>query len=181
MSYAYDAAVSIDPATLRIVIYPDPALRQTAHEVDPTSAETVAVAHRMVELMHMANGVGLAAPQVGLDWRLFVTNGGEADPVDRVFINPTLELGKGELVAMEEGCLSLPEIHVNVRRTDTADIAATDVEGNAFTMHGEGMLARIWQHEFDHLNGVLIVDRMSPMDKLATRKALKELQASARR
>ncbi|MBT8485475.1 MAG: peptide deformylase [Phycisphaerales bacterium] len=172
--------MSVDAAQLRIVTYPAASLRERGVAVDADSEEVRIVARRMIDLMHEANGVGLAAPQVGLAWRLFVTNGGEVDPVDRVFINPELELGRGELVTAEEGCLSLPDIHVNVRRPDAARIRAIDLDGKAFTMDGEGMLARIWQHEFDHLNAVLIVDRMSPMDRLTTRRALKELESAAR-
>jgi peptide deformylase len=168
----------VDPADIRIVLYPDPVLKERARPVEEIDDTVRAVAARMIELMHEAPGVGLAAPQVGLPWRMFVTHAGEADPVDRVFVNPELTLG-GELVSAEEGCLSLPEINVQVRRPDAAEITATDADGQTVHMRGEGFLARVWQHEFDHLNGVLIVDRMSPMDRLATRRALKDLRAAA--
>jgi peptide deformylase len=171
--------MSVDPARLRIVNYPDPVLRAKAAPVDPADPEVRAVAVRMIELMHEADGVGLAGPQVGLPWRLFVTNARDADPEDRVYLNPRLTLGRSELEAEEEGCLSLPGITVGVRRPVEASIEAVDLDGRPVTRSAEGMLARIWQHENDHLDGVLIIDRMTPMDRLSTRKALKELELAA--
>lgn len=173
--------MTVDPAQLRIVWYPDPVLRRKALPVDADDENVRAVATRMIELMHEADGVGLAGPQVGLSWRLFVTNARDTDPEDRVFINPVVTLGRSELVLAEEGCLSLPEILVKVRRPDHAEISAVGLDGRPFTLAADGLLARIWQHELDHLDGVLIIDRMTPMDRLATRKALKGLAAAARR
>jgi peptide deformylase len=171
--------MAVDLASLRIIHFPDEALRAKAAQVDPEDETVRTVARRLIDLMHEADGVGLAAPQVGLSWRLFVTNAREADPVDRIFINPRLTLPRGELISEEEGCLSLPGINVQVRRAVKAEISAIDLEGEPFTMTAEGFLARVWQHEFDHLEGMLIIDRMSPIDRLATRKALKALEAGA--
>jgi len=171
--------MTVDPASLRIVVYPDSALREKSKPVDPEDETVREVARRMLELMHDADGVGLAAEQVALPWRLFVTHGRDVDPHNRVFINPTLTVNGGELVTEEEGCLSLPGIHVQVRRAPAAEISATDLDGRPFTMKAEGLLSRIWQHEYDHLHGVLIIDKMSPMDRLSTRKALKELRAAS--
>jgi peptide deformylase len=169
--------MSVDPAQLRIVVYPDPSLRRRAGPVDPNDESVRAVARRMIELMHEADGVGLAAPQVGLPWRVFVTNGREADPVDRVYMNPRLHTD-GEWETAEEGCLSLPDIRVDVRRPDAARITAIGLDGSEFTCDLQGFMARVCQHENDHLDGVLIIDKMSPMDRLATRKQLKELEAA---
>ena len=169
----------MDPAGLAIVHYPAPSLREPAQPVDPADENVRAVAARMIELMHEADGVGLAAPQVGLPWRVFVTHVGEVDPVDRAFINPELRLPRVELISAEEGCLSLPGVHVQVRRPEIAEIAAVGLDGERFTLSGEGLLARVWQHENDHLDGILIIDRMTPMDRLATRKTLRDLEASA--
>ncbi len=170
----------VDPANLRIVIYPDPSLRRKAEPIESFDDTVRTVAERMIELMHEADGVGLAGPQVGLSWRLFVTHARAADPQDRVFINPRLTPGGEEQESAEEGCLSLPDITVQVRRPPTARIAAADLDGEPFSLTAEGSLARIWQHEIDHLDGVLIVDRMGPMDRLTTRKALKLLESMAR-
>ncbi|MCP3903145.1 MAG: peptide deformylase [Planctomycetes bacterium] len=172
--------MNVDPSRLSIVSYPAPVLKQKARPLEAVDDEVRAVALRMIELMHDAEGVGLAGPQVGLPWRLFVTNGRDADPEDRVYVNPRLELERGDLESGEEGCLSLPGITVQVRRPLAATITALDIDGRTFTRSAEGMLARIWQHEYDHLDGVLILDRMSPMDRLANRKPIKELEAAAR-
>lgn len=171
--------MSVDPDRLKILIYPDPALREKGRPVDPTDNTVHAVARRMIQLMHEADGVGLAAPQVGLAWRLFVTNGRDADPEDRVFINPQLNPARGEMIAEEEGCLSLPGINVQVRRPGHVDITAHGLDGEPLSLSADGFLTRIWQHENDHLDGVLIIDKMSPMDRLATRKALKDLKTAA--
>ena len=170
--------MAVDPAALRILHYPDPALRTRAVAVDPRDETVRAVARRMIELMHEAEGVGLAAPQVGLGWRVFVTNAREADPVDRVFINPVVTLHRGEMISEEEGCLSLPDIHVQVRRQVDAEISAIDLDGEPFSLSADGFLSRVWQHEFDHLEGTLIIDRMSPIDRLATRKVLRALETA---
>ncbi len=169
----------VDLASLHIVRYPDPVLRRKTRPIASIDETVLAVARRMLELMHEAPGVGLAGPQVGLSWRLFVTNAGDLDPVDRVFINPELALGRGEMAVAMEGCLSLPEIDVEIRRPVHADITATGLDGERFSMSADELLARIWQHENDHLDGVLIVDRMSQMDRLSTRRALKEMREAA--
>jgi peptide deformylase len=175
--------MDVDPTSLRIVRYPDPVLRRRAEDVDPADESVRAVARRMIELMHEADGVGLAAPQVGLPWRLFVTNAGDADPVDRVLMNPVLTLTSPDeapspLETMEEGCLSLPGIHAEVRRPRHAAIEATGLEGEAVSMAAEGFLARVWQHEFDHLEGVLIIDRMGPKDRMVNRRSIRDLELS---
>ncbi len=169
----------VDLASLHIVRYPDPVLRRKTRPIASIDETVRAVARRMLELMHEAPGVGLAGPQVGLSWRLFVTNAGDLDPVDRVFINPELALGRVEMEVATEGCLSLREIDVEVRRPVHADITATGLDGERFSISADELLARIWQHENDHLDGVLIVDRMSQMDRLSTRRALKEMREAA--
>src|SRR5262245_52090575 len=155
--------MTVDPSTLRILSFPAPALLRKAAPVPRVDAEVRAVAQRMLELMVEAEGVGLAAPQVGLSWRLFVTNSGAADEPDRVYVNPRLVRLEGELVAADEGCLSLPGIRADIRRQPRATITATDLEGREFTLTSEDLLARAWQHEMDHLDGVLIIHRMTPI------------------
>ena len=172
--------MNVDPATLEIVHFPAPILRQKARDVDPTDENVRAVAQRMIELMHEAEGIGLAAPQVGLDWRIFVLAGLDEGEPDLTCINPSLTITVPELTVREEGCLSLPGIHVDVRRPDGVQLEAHDIEGKSFALSDRGFRARVWQHEYDHLEGKLIIDRMSPMARLATRKALKELKAAYR-
>jgi peptide deformylase len=111
---------------------------------------------------------------------MFVTRGeGEEDP-GRVYINPTLTTTNPELTVQEEGCLSLPEIHVDIQRPKGVRLNATDLDGKPVDLTNEAFIARVWQHEVDHLNGVLIIDKMNPMDRLATRKAIKDLEVAAK-
>lgn len=173
--------MSIRPEDLRIVFYPDPILRRKASDIPQVTDEVRAVAARMLELMREEDGIGLAAPQVGLDWRMFVARGDDetGDPPDRVFINPVLEVIEPDLIDHEEGCLSLPDIRGQVRRPAGVRVRAIDQRGQSFTVESCDFDARVWQHEFDHLNGVLIIDKFSPLDRMAHRRALKALEAAA--
>lgn len=174
--------MTLDPARLQIVLYPDPILRKKTRPIEQIDDTVRAVANRMIELMHEVNGAGLAAPQVGLDWRMFVVSGhvaDEEDAADEVFINPTVTPVSRDLVAHEEGCLSLPGITADVRRPSAVKMSARSLDDEPVELTNDDFLARVWQHEYDHLEGVLIIDRMSPMDRLATRKALKEMRAAA--
>ncbi|RZO53804.1 MAG: peptide deformylase [Phycisphaeraceae bacterium] len=155
----------IDPSGLQIVSWPDPGLRSRATHV-PSAEEVALVAPRMVELMHEASGIGLAAPQVGLPWRMFVTCVPDADPVDRVFVNPEihLDLCGAPPQPYEEGCLSLPDLRLDVLRPKGASISATGADGSPFELSDAGLLARVWQHEYDHLEGRLIFDLAQPVD-----------------
>ncbi|MHC4416615.1 MAG: peptide deformylase [Planctomycetota bacterium] len=170
--------MTIDVARLKILTYPAAPLREVARPVEEIDQTVRDVAARMIELTHEAEGVGLAAPQIGLPWRLFVTVGADRGS-ERVYINPRLEELDGELTVREEGCLSLPGVNVDIRRPASATITALDLEGRAFTLREGELLGRVWQHECDHLDGVLIIDKMSPMDRIVTRKVLKELEAAA--
>jgi peptide deformylase len=160
---------------LKIIYYPDPRLKKMSRPVARFDAELRELVVQMLRLMREHRGVGLAAPQVGKNLRLFVMNpSGEAGD-DQVYINPVLSEADGDDEA-EEGCLSLPDIHVKVVRNKKMKIAAQDLEGNEFTETGSGFITRVWQHEFDHLNGILLTDRMGPVAKMQNRKKLKELE-----
>jgi len=164
---------------LRIILYPDPRLKKANQTVTAFDESLRELAVVMFRLMREARGVGLAAPQVGKNIRLFVANpSGEAGD-DHVYINPTLSDPDSEDEA-EEGCLSLPDIHVKVYRNKRIRIRAQDLEGKEFEQIGIGFPARVWQHEFDHLNGILLTDRMGPVAKMAHRKKLKELEDNYR-
>lgn len=167
----------VDPDQLDIVYYPDPRLRVKAQPIEAITDEVRAVAFRMLVLMHEAPGVGLAGPQVGLDWRIFVCNPtSEPGEADMVMINPVLRDPSRELAEAEEGCLSLPEIRAPIRRPEAVTIEATNLDGERVTATSGGLLARIWQHEFDHLDGVMIIDRMAPIDRMVHRQALREME-----
>jgi peptide deformylase len=170
--------MSVNAADLRIITYPAAILRQRAEPVPEITPEVRAVVARMIELMQQEKGIGLAAPQVGLPWRLFVTDVAEEGGV-RVYVNPELTLLPGGRDRREEGCLSIPGVHVEIERPLEGVLIARNLEGEPLERAANGFVARVWQHEFDHLNGVLILDRMSPLDRLANRKTLKELEAAS--
>jgi peptide deformylase len=117
-------------------------------------------------------GLGLAAPQVGLPWRMFVTNVPE-EKKTKVYINPSLSNFGKDTDVYEEGCLSLPGVHVEIPRPTSATLTAIDLEGNQVSVASAGFAARVWQHEFDHLNGVLIIDRLPAAERTAMRQSLK--------
>lgn len=169
--------MAADWSELKLIFYPDPRLRTPAEPVATFDASLRALAERMFNVMREHKGVGLAAPQVGVMQRLFVMNPTGEPADDRVYVNPVLSDMTGTKEA-EEGCLSLPEIHVQIRRAARCRLRAQDLAGQPVEVDGEDMLCRVWQHETDHLNGVLILDRMGPGDKIATRRALREMEQS---
>lgn len=164
-----------DLNSLHIIHYPDPRLRKTCAPINEFNDDLRALVERMYALMETGRGVGLAGPQVGVTQRLFVMNETGAPDDNRVFINPVIRDGHGSAEA-EEGCLSLPGINVNVRRAQTCRVSAQDINGERFELEAEDLVARICQHETDHLNGVMIIDRMGPSDRIATRQTLKALE-----
>jgi peptide deformylase len=168
--------MAIDINGLRLIFYPDPILRRRTKKVSAIDGEVRRVAARMLQIMHEAPGVGLAAPQVGLDWRLFVACPTGDPKDDAVFINPLLSNPSREMDEYEEGCLSIPNVTANIRRPKAITIHALDLKGSPITESRDDLLARIWQHECDHLDGVLILDRMSPIDRMANKQAIAELE-----
>jgi len=168
--------MAVDTENLDIVLYPDPVLRQLAAEIADIDGKIHGIAEKMIRLMHEAPGVGLAAPQVGLPIRMFVANPTGEEGDDRVYINPKITANDGPHVSREEGCLSLPDINVEVKRPSVVTIQAHNEHGEAFEDTADDLLARIWQHENDHLNGVLIIDNMSMIDRMANRRAIRSLE-----
>lgn len=166
----------------RIVHYPDPVLLRKAAPVERIDDWVRTLVEDMVRVMEDLDGAGIAAPQLGESVRIFVVrerpaaDGRPAEPLG-VYINPVLSNPEGAVEPYEEGCLSLPEIRADIRRPPTITITATDLDGRTFTRTDDDFLARVWQHEFDHLEGVLILDRMTAIDRLACRRKLKDLQA----
>ncbi len=169
--------MSVEPAKLQIVCYPDPILRQPAAAVSEVTDDLRAVATRMLELMHEARGVGLAAPQVGLGWRMFVANPTGDPDDDRVYINPQLSDPSRETEGAEEGCLSIPDVRGQIMRPAAITIEALDEQGRAVRERADDLIARIWQHETDHLEGVLILQKMPPGDLRANKRAIQSLEA----
>lgn len=165
---------SIRPAALSIITYPDPRLRVRCKAVARVTDEIRRIAERMIAIMRDEKGVGLAAPQVGLDLRLFVCQRPD-DAEASVYVNPKLTLAE-ERVAADEGCLSLPEVTVSMSRARACMMEALDLEGRSIRVEGVDLLARIWQHETDHLDGRLIIDRMSEAEKIANKRIIRELE-----
>jgi peptide deformylase len=160
---------------MRILFYPDPVLRKRAREVDPLSEGLRELADEMLRTMKEASGVGLAAPQVGEGIRLFVASDtGEIEDAI-VCLNPKLE-PFGPASQMEEGCLSVPGVRRDIRRSESVRLKWTDLDGNPQEGEFHGLLARIIQHECDHLDGVLFFERMSEADRLSIRDDLKALE-----
>ncbi len=170
----------VDIESLYILHYPAPVLRSRAESIDKIDQQVKDVASRMIMLMGEAEGLGLAAPQIGLSWRMFVARDDPEGDTARVYINPTLENLSSTLVSREEGCLSLPGINADITRPQSVTIRAQDLDGKEFVLSSDELLARVWQHEFDHLDGILITDRMSKIDRIANRKPLKELVSASK-
>ena len=163
---------------LQIVHYPAPELRRFADPVTQFDGRLSALAQRMVELMFEFKGIGLAAPQVGVLLRMFVSNHtGEPDDT-RIFVNPELDVS-GELVGREEGCLSMPQVYGEVVRPAHVVISAQDLQGKQFSLTDDELAARVWQHETNHLDGQLIIDRFSMSTKLSVRKLLAEFESKS--
>lgn len=154
--------------------YGETALREIAQEVDKIDDEILEILDNMVETMHSAKGVGLAAPQVGISKRIFVCDQG--DGVVRKVINPVITPLTEKLMDYEEGCLSIPGIYKKVQRPEKIKIEYLNEKGESVTEEVEGFLAIIMQHEYDHLNAVLFVDKVSPMAKRMISKKLQLLK-----
>ncbi len=161
----------------KIIHYPHPTLRHKSKAITRVDSELREIIADMFRLMYKANGIGLAANQVDLPLRLFViTLAGKPDEGEElVFINPVVSKPKGQAEA-EEGCLSIPEVNGSVLRPEKIHISAYDLSGNEIDATAEGLLARAIQHETDHLDGVLFVDRMSEASRKNIDGALYEFE-----
>jgi peptide deformylase len=161
-------------ALAQIRQYGDPSLRLHAAEIDTVDEELRSLVGRMLALMEDANGIGLAATQVGVLRRVFVCRLGDDDTPDlRAFVNPVVTAVSEERKSAEEGCLSLQEVLVPVERPTRVTVEATDLDGAPVRLELEGLDARVVQHELDHLDGVLIIDRTTDE---ARREALATLR-----
>ncbi|HEX3432519.1 MAG TPA: peptide deformylase [Solirubrobacteraceae bacterium] len=156
----------------------DPVLRATALPVERFDERLQAEIERMGELMHDALGVGLAATQLGVLHRVLVYRAYAEDPLTAL-VNPVIEWRSEELEAAEEGCLSLPGVHVEVERAASVRVRAQDGHGEELEVEAEGLTARVIQHEIDHLDGVLILDRISREARKEAMRAMREAQETA--
>ena len=156
----------------------DPVLRASALPVERFDEVLKTEIERMGELMHDALGVGLAATQLGVLHRVLVYRAFPEDPVTAL-VNPVLEWSSEELEVAEEGCLSLPGVHVEVERAAQVKVRAQDQDGGELQIEADGLTARVIQHEIDHLNGVLILDRISREARKEAMRAMREAQETA--
>lgn len=166
------------PLEFRLTLYPDPVLRKIAAPVPAFDEGLRATVEAMFELMYRSNGVGLAAPQVGLNQRILVLNpSGEREQKDQelALVNVTILDRSGAPSTYEEGCLSFPQIYAEVRRPERCKVRAFTPDGRELEREFDGFTSRVIQHEYDHLEGVLLVDRMSLADKQRHKAALEEL------
>lgn len=164
---------------MKILKYPHPALRVQARPITAIDAEVQSVAGQMIDLMYKHTGLGLAAPQVGLDIQLLVMNF-QGDPekkdMEHVAINPVIVESKG-VVNDREGCLSFPNLYQNIRRAKTVKVQAYNLKGELYEMTCSDLPARIWQHEIDHLQGVLFIDKMGPLGRMNSKRDIEKFIA----
>lgn len=166
-------------AVLGVKTYPDKILRQKAQSVDDITEADRLLIRNMFDTMYFSNGVGLAAPQVGVSKRIIVCNptGKKADEI--AIINPVITYKKGKKIKECEGCLSIPTISHEVARPYNLEVTGVDSGGNGIRIEAEGLLARIIAHETDHLDGVLFIDRVGFLQrKILVRKYKKKMGIS---
>jgi peptide deformylase len=170
---------------LPIVAYGDPRLRKECEEIEQSNAELETIINNMFETMENAKGIGLAAPQIGLNLRLFIIDTTpltedkedklEVKPLKKVFINPELITEDGKEWKFNEGCLSIPEIREDIYRKPDIEISYCDENFQYHEENFNGVEARIIQHEYDHIEGTLFVDYLSPLKKRLLKRKLKEI------
>lgn len=163
---------------MQIITYPHPTLRHKSRPVRRVDAELRGLVAQMFELMYASRGIGLAANQVDLPLRLFVMNleGEQGKGEELVFLNPVVSHPKGS-ESKEEGCLSLPEVYADVIRPKRVRIQAYGIDGREFDAEVDGLFARCVQHEVDHLDGILFIDRVNPTMLPELHPALDEFEA----
>jgi peptide deformylase len=164
-----------------IKYYGDPVLKKTAADVEMFDDSLAELVGGMVEVMRREDGVGLAAPQVGVPLRLFIVDASDGADEPYVVANPEFVYLSDEKAECEEGCLSLPGISVKVIRHATVSVKARNERGEEYVIeNAEGLLSRALQHENDHLNGILLIDHVSPVQRGLLRSKLKKIQEQSR-
>ncbi|MCH8027520.1 MAG: peptide deformylase [candidate division Zixibacteria bacterium] len=168
-------------AERQIVKYGDPVLREVSETIDTVNSEIKDLVSDLIDTLKEASGLGLAAVQIGVLLRLFIVDMTAIDPTAalKVYINPEILETSEEQIELEEGCLSFPGIYQKVIRPVRVKVRATDVDGNVFEEELDEMLARAVLHEYDHLEGKLFIDHLTPLAKTMLKGQLKKLaQAS---
>lgn len=157
-----------------IRIFGDPVLRQRAAEVVDVDGRLVRLVEDMIETMYDAPGVGLAAPQVGVERRLFVYDVGDGEGA-KAIVNPVISESRGEW-EFEEGCLSVPGLHWNIVRPKEVHLTGFDLDGAEISIEADEYLARVFQHELDHLDGVLLLERLDHDTRKQAMRTLRSRQ-----
>lgn len=166
-----------DPSDLSLICYPNPVLRQMARPVEVVDDRIARIGEQMIDIMVDSGGVGLAAPQVGLPLRIIVVSPSGKSQDAQVLINPVLSEFNG-VSEMEEGCLSVPDVRARVRRAAVCTLDALDIDGGRFHLDAVDFYATILQHEVDHLDGKLFIDRLNTLSKMAIRRKLRVLEST---
>jgi peptide deformylase len=165
---------------LKILIYPDKRLLTPAHAIEAVDGAVRALAAQLLETMYVEDGVGLAATQVGIPLRMLAVDVTEEKQSGQVLINPVIAERTGEVLS-SEGCLSFPDLYIEVKRAEKIVLTATSMEGAPIRIEADGLLARCLQHEVDHLDGVVFIDRLSPLKRSrAEKKFFKNLNEKER-
>ncbi len=162
-----------------IVIYGDPVLREKSTPVDQVDQQVKDLVSDMIDTLRKARGLGLAAVQIGVTKRIFLVDLSAINVKEslRVFINPEIVASEGE-VEMEEGCLSFPDLYQKITRPSSVTVRALDADGKPFEMTVDGLVARAILHEYDHLEGKLFIDYLSPLTRQLLKGRLKKLAAA---
>ena len=166
-------------AILDILNYPEKSLLQPSTPVDNITDDVKKLVEDMGETMFDAPGVGLAAPQIGVNKRIIVYNANAADPDDdgsvqefKALINPVITASSGSIVSEKEACLSVPDYSSDVKRFEHVTVEALDIDGQELKFNADGIMAVIMQHEIDHLDGILYIDRISVLKRTMYKKKL---------
>lgn len=165
----------MDASKRSITRYPAEVLAKRAQPVEKIGEDIRHLVERMTDIMIEQKGVGLAGPQAGVPLRIFIISLDGTRESVRVYINPTVTIVGDQVMLVEEGCLSVPGVYTKVRRYKNCTVTATDLDGRQFSEEAEGFYARALQHEYDHIEGVTIVNRMGQAARIAHRKKLKKL------
>jgi peptide deformylase len=169
--------MSINVSDMGLRVYPDPILKTKAEPFALPLPENIEqIGEKMSEIMYDYQGIGLAGPQAGLSWRVIVFDLSEERNEPTVLINPEIIETSKDKVKEEEGCLSFPEIHGYVIRHESVKVKGLNTKGEEVELEGSGLMAAMFQHEIDHLNGVTFVDRLGATGKMKVRKMLQALE-----
>ena len=164
----------------QITHYPAGVLGGRAEPVEEINDDILRLVDKMIDIMLENKGVGLAAPQAGVSLRLFIISLDGSRENVKAYVNPTITQ-IGELEAIDEGCLSVPGIFTKIRRYKKCEVTATGLDGNEFTDQADGLYARALQHEYDHIEGITIVNRMGQAARIVHRRQLKKLEETKKK